>query len=132
MTGTDRWVIIVADGDVDATRLAGLVDSRRASTERPRPLVIAADGGAAKALAAGLRPDVVIGDGDSLPEVEREHLEAIGVEVRRADVDKDESDSELCLLAALEAEATLITFFGALGGERPEVARPLSGRALVC
>ena len=37
---------------------------------------------------------------------DRARLEALGVELRVADPDKDESDMELCLLTALEAGAT--------------------------
>jgi thiamine pyrophosphokinase len=38
--------------------------------------------------------------------------------MRRSPVDKDESDAELALLAAIEAGANRITVLGALGGER--------------
>lgn len=85
-------------------------------------MVIAADGAAAKALDAGVRPDLVIGDGDSLTFAERARIEAAGIELRLAAADKDESDTELCLLEALAMGATEITLVGALGGDRPEHA----------
>lgn len=107
--------LVVGDGDVDTTLLAAL--ARPAS--RP-PLLIAADGGAAHVLAAGLLPDVVVGDFDSLAATDRARLESLGVELRVAARDKDESDMELCLLAALEAGACRITLLGALGVVRPE------------
>lgn len=106
--------LVVADGDVDTsvlTELAGDPD---------RPLLVAADGGAAHVLAAGLVPDVVVGDFDSLSATDRAHLEGLGVELLAAAPDKDESDMELCLLTALERGATRLTIVGALGLVRPE------------
>ncbi len=106
--------IVVADGDVDVAALADLVAG-------PEPaMVVAADGGAAQVLAAGLVPDLVVGDFDSLAPPERERLEALGVELQVATPDKDESDMELCLLTALERGASRVTIVGALGLVRPE------------
>lgn len=107
-------IVIVADGDVDAALLAELA----AAPERPR--LVAADGGAARVLAAGLVPDLVVGDFDSLDSAQRTRLEALGVELRVASPDKDESDMELCLLTALELGPRRITVLGALGLVRPE------------
>lgn len=92
----------------------------RASESAERPWVIAADGGAARCLAAGVRPDIVVGDFDSLPVEALARLREMGVEVRTASPDKDESDMELCLMVALEAAATRVTILGALGLVRPE------------
>jgi thiamine pyrophosphokinase len=85
-----------------------------------RPWVIAADGGAARCLAAGVRPDLVVGDLDSLPDEARARLRELGVEVRAASPDKDESDMELCLLVTLEQAVPRVTILGALGLVRPE------------
>jgi len=109
---TGHHVVVIADGDVDAAWLALLA--------RPDALVIAADGGAGKALAGGITPDIVVGDGDSLRADDRARLETLGVEIRDAHRDKDESDTELSLLAAVEARAERISILGALGGQRPE------------
>ena len=106
--------LVVADGDVDVSVLAEL-----AADPRP-PRLIAADGGAARVLGAGLVPDVVVGDFDSLADAERARLEALGVELRVAPPDKDESDMELALLAAIDAGAERVTILGALGLVRPE------------
>ncbi len=130
MASTQRPIVIVADGELDVAALVTLAGPKPATPSdddgngrvAELPLVIAADGGAGKALAAGVRPDIVIGDGDSLEAHERARLEALGTELRFADPDKDESDTELCLLAALAPEASKITLLGALGGDRPEHA----------
>jgi thiamine pyrophosphokinase len=112
--GGERRAVIVADGDSDREHLRDLVAAD------PRPLLIAADGGARALLALGLRPDLVIGDGDSLPEADRRRLLDAGVELRLASPAKDESDTELCVLAAIDAGATAIAIHGGFGGDRPE------------
>lgn len=109
-----KHVLVVADGDVDVSLLGEL------ATASDEPLLIAADGGAARVLEAGLVPDIVVGDFDSLSAHDQSRLESIGVELRAADRDKDESDMELCLLAAIESGAQRITILGALGLVRPE------------
>jgi thiamine pyrophosphokinase len=81
-------------------------------------LVIAADGGARHALSLGLRLDRWVGDGDSIAPGDLAALAAAGVAVERAPSDKDESDTELAVLAALAAGAASITLLGALGGVR--------------
>ena len=106
--------LVVADGDVDVSVLTEL-----AAAPEP-PLLIAADGGAAQVLATDIVPDVVVGDFDSLAAADLARLEALGVELLVAAPDKDESDMELCLLAALERGASRVTIVGALGLVRPE------------
>jgi thiamine pyrophosphokinase len=110
--------LIVAAGAIDDEALAMLTE--RAAGGPERPLIVAADGGAARCLAAGVRPDIVVGDLDSLDSSGRAGLDELGVELRVAKADKDESDMELSLLTALEAGVTRITVLGALGIERPE------------
>jgi thiamine pyrophosphokinase len=112
---TRQQALVVADGDVDMALLGEL-----ARDADPPPWLIAADGGAARVLEAGLEPDIVVGDFDSLAPAERARLEALGVSLREADRDKDESDMELCLLTALEAGVRRIIVLGALGVVRPE------------
>ena len=78
--------------------------------------IIGADGGAARALAWGLLPDLVIGDMDSLPDAARNVLVSGGcrfVEHPRA---KDETDLELALVHAVKEGAQEIIVLGALGG----------------
>jgi thiamine pyrophosphokinase len=114
MTNTAH-AVIVADGEVETAWLHTLIDGAVS-----RPLIIAADGGAAKAHTAGFTPHLMVGDFDSLDSADREHLESLGVGSRVADRDKDESDMELCILAALGSGARRLSIVGALGGSRPE------------
>ena len=110
-----RHALVVADGDVPARAVldaawpgwdAGVVD------------VVAADGGLARARALGLRPDVLVGDLDSLAPALLAAAEADGIPIRRARADKDESDTELALLEAIARGATRVTVLGAFGGPR--------------
>jgi thiamine pyrophosphokinase len=80
--------------------------------------VVAADGGASRALDLGCRPDVVVGDGDSLGEAGLARLRAAGIALELAPVAKDESDTELAVLAAVRRGAERLTLLGALGGPR--------------
>jgi thiamine pyrophosphokinase len=79
-------------------------------------LVVAADGGARSAQLCGLNVDLVVGDGDSLDPTELAAMEAAGVQVERSRSDKDESDTELAVLACLARGASEITIVGAFGG----------------
>jgi thiamine pyrophosphokinase len=107
--------ILVGDGDVPA--LAAL-DEAWPGWDADAWLVVAADGGATKAMAAGLAPDLVVGDGDSLGAAGLAAVREAGIPVELAAVVKDESDLELAVLAALARGATRITILGALGGPR--------------
>lgn len=85
-------------------------------------LVVAADGGVRHAPALGLTVDRWVGDGDSTSATELDELAARGVAIERSAVDKDESDTELALLAALRAGADRVSIVGALGGRRVDHA----------
>jgi thiamine pyrophosphokinase len=108
--------VIVAHGDLDGATL----DRALAGPPCDGSVVIAADAGARRAEALGVLPDLVVGDADSLTEGEVARLGGMGVPVERASVDKDESDTELAILAALERGASEIRLVGALGGSRVE------------
>jgi thiamine pyrophosphokinase len=108
-------VIVVADGDAPAR--AALDDAWPGWADHAG-LVIAADGGATACPALGLVPDLVVGDGDSLGPDEQERLERSGILFEAAPVDKDESDLELALAAAVRRGADRITILGAFGGGR--------------
>ena len=101
--------VVVADGEL-APEDAEL--ARRAD------LVIAADGGARWLDAQGVRPDVLVGDLDSLEAASVTRLQAAGTRVSRHPVDKDASDTELAVEAAIAAGADRVVVLGALGGGR--------------
>lgn len=110
-----RRAIIVADGDVPSRQA---LDRSWPGWDRDVSLVVAADGGWSRAEALGLRPALLVGDGDSLAAGMFYELVAHGVEVERSPAAKDESDAELALLAVLRRGASHVTVLGALGGAR--------------
>lgn len=77
-------------------------------------LVVAADGGARYALDAGIVPDLVVGDMDSLGEVRR--FEERGASLERHPVRKDKMDGHLAVLAARDRGATAVDLLCAAGG----------------
>ena len=101
--------IVVAAGDLDPSD-ATLIESAE--------LLVAVDRGAVWLAARSLRPDLLVGDLDSVPEDVVSRLATAGVEVDRRAVDKDASDTELAIERAVHAGATRITLLGALGGRR--------------
>jgi thiamine pyrophosphokinase len=107
--------IVVADGDVPAR---DALDRAWPGWDDGVRLVIAADGGARGAEALGLRIDLIVGDGDSLGEAHIARFEAAGVPIRRVAAAKDESDTELAVLAALELGAGALAIVGGFGGGR--------------
>ncbi len=138
MTGhPDLHAILVGDGDVPAR---AALDAAWPGWDAAAGLVVAADGGATRALAAGLVPDLVVGDADSLGPAGLAAVREAGIPVELAAVAKDESDLELAVLAAVARGATRLTILGALGGPRFDhalanawlLAHPaLAGRATV-
>ena len=107
--------LILADG---AAPTRAQLDAAWPGWDAGIALVVAADGGARHATALGLRVDRWVGDGDSIDPDDLAILAAAGVEVRLAARDKDESDAELALVAAIEAGADAVTILGAIGGPR--------------
>ena len=107
--------LVLADGALDDQEI---VDRAWPGWSDGIDLVIAADGGARHAAALGRTVDRWVGDGDSIDPGELARLAAVGVRIDRAAVDKDETDTELAVLAALEANPARITILGALGGAR--------------
>ena len=81
-------------------------------------LVIAADSGLHHASALGRRVDVVVGDLDSADPALVERLEAAGTRIDRHPVDKEASDTELAVHAALAGGADRVDLLGATGGDR--------------
>ncbi|HET7652440.1 MAG TPA: thiamine diphosphokinase [Acidimicrobiales bacterium] len=79
-------------------------------------LVIAADSGVHHARALGLHVDLVVGDLDSVDARELDAVVEAGATVERHPVDKDATDLELALHAAVDRGAERIVVLGAGGG----------------
>ena len=79
--------------------------------------IIAADSGLDHALAAGLRPHLVVGDFDSVKPETLAWAAAEGIEIEQHSPDKDNTDTELALAAARTSRATDVVLLGG-GGDR--------------
>jgi thiamine pyrophosphokinase len=82
---------------------------------QPDDLIIAADGGSHHCLGLGIRPQVVIGDLDSVREDELETLSKLGTEIITYPRRKDFTDLELALLEAQKRGADRVLLLAALG-----------------
>ncbi len=102
-------ILIVANAPVEP-------DLRMSQLATNAAYIIAADGGALALQRAGIRPHILIGDLDSLSEAHVTLLSESGTQVRRYRRDKDETDLELAINAAVELGATHIDLCCVLGG----------------
>jgi len=99
-------IIIFANGelpDIERARAIISVDDH----------IICADGGTRHALALGLKPNLIIGDLDSVTDAELQKANAKIVKYPR---NKNETDLELALNHALIKKTSSILIVGALGG----------------
>jgi thiamine pyrophosphokinase len=80
-------------------------------------LVVAADGGARHALDAGIVPDLVVGDMDSLGEAGAREAEGRGAVLERHPAQKDKMDGHLAVMAVRERGATEVDLLCATGGQ---------------
>jgi thiamine pyrophosphokinase len=81
----------------------------------PNATIIAADSGLDHAVAAGLKPTVLIGDLDSISAHGKMWAYAHELEIDQHPVDKSATDTELALIRAAAAEAEHLLVFGAIG-----------------
>ncbi len=107
--------LILADGDAP-TRAR--LDEVWPGWDGGIDLVIAADGGARHAETLGVTIDRWVGDGDSIGDEDLAALAARGIPIERSRPDKDESDTELAIRAALARDRSGVVIVGALGGPR--------------
>ena len=78
-------------------------------------LIVCADNGMRHARHLGMRPHLIIGDFDSCSQEDRAYFVSEGVEMVQVPAEKDETDTELALLYALQRGATEIDVYGGLG-----------------
>ena len=107
--------LVVADGDVPGR---AALDAAWPGWADDIELVIAADGGLARVAPLGLTASLLVGDLDSIDAATLASAAGSGLPIHRAPVDKDESDAELALLAAIARGAGRVTMLGAFGGPR--------------
>lgn len=84
-------------------------------------LLIAADGGAHHCLESGFKPDIVIGDMDSLSPSLKKDLKEQGIRLVEHSRDKDQTDLELALIHAIKHGSQEVLFLGLLGGRLDQV-----------
>jgi len=83
---------------------------------QPDDMLVAADGGYLHMQTLGLKPNLLIGDLDSLPAAEVESLRAAGVELEIYPREKDATDLELALARVAARGVHEIRVVAALGG----------------
>ncbi len=106
-----RLTLVVANGVIaDPERIRARVEALDDFQ------VIAVDGGSKNCQLLGLDYNVVLGDLDSLENVERESLRKSGVQIDSFPTLKDETDLELALFHAVDRGAQEIFILGAMGG----------------
>lgn len=82
---------------------------------RDYDIIICADGGANHAYNMGLKPAIIIGDLDSIEKKVLDFYEKEGVKIQKYPSMKDETDTQLAMLKAVELGAKEITFIGVIG-----------------
>ncbi len=105
---TAKRAVIFANGTLDSSRpVRTLIE--------PDDILIAADGGAAHLQKLGLKPDIVIGDFDSISQSDLEAHRASGSDIYRHPANKDYTDLELAVSFAQSSGADEILILAALG-----------------
>lgn len=91
-------------GDADIKKLVKKTDT-----------IICADGGTQYALEAGLVPDIVLGDFDSLSKKFQKRLKELKIPLQEFPRDKDFTDSELAITYAIDQGFKELVLFGVFG-----------------
>jgi len=78
--------------------------------------IVCCDGGVRHADKLNVKPDVIVGDMDSIAAAELERREASGTKILRYPANKDATDTQLVLEYALELKPAAVEIWGALGG----------------
>jgi thiamine pyrophosphokinase len=107
----NRRVIIIANGDL-------IKPAYYRDLIADDDYIICVNGGSIHALSIGVKPDLLIGDLDSLPEKERKQIMDAKPELIEYSAAKDKSDLELAVDYAIALNPGEIIIIGALGGAR--------------
>lgn len=78
-------------------------------------LLVCADGGAAHLRRMGVKPDVLLGDLDSISEEDLEHFKDAGVKIEKFPAEKDMTDTELAVQYAIDRGCDTIIIIGGVG-----------------
>ncbi len=101
-------IVIFANGE--------LPDEQRAlALLQPSDVIVCADGGTQRALSLGLKPDVIIGDLDSIEAAAMDGALAAGAKIQQHPRDKNETDLELAIRYAVAQAPSSILIVAALG-----------------
>ena len=79
--------------------------------------IIAADSGYEHAISSGHQPHLLVGDMDSISATHLADARSLGIEIEEHSSDKDLTDAEIAMTAALDRGATAITIVAG-GGDR--------------
>ncbi len=103
-----RTAVVISGGDpLTPTEISAVPDGA---------FIVAADSGVDRAIEAGVRVHVAVGDFDSITATGYVQIENEGVEIERHPASKDETDLELALTRALVAEPDRLVVLGLDGG----------------
>lgn len=103
-----EWALIIAGGNPVKASLAARLDTA--------DWVVAADSGLDQANRLGIRPDLVIGDMDSVSPEALANAAAAGIRIEHHPEDKDTTDLELAIDAAAKKGFDQATIIGGTGG----------------
>lgn len=81
--------------------------------------IICADSGVRHAFKMNIKPDILVGDLDSISYEDRRKVEELGIKIVKFPKEKDYTDTELAICEALKVGASEAVLLGALGG-RPD------------
>jgi len=104
-------IVIVSGG-----RLGDADFFRKNMAQAANRLLICCDGGARHLAAAGIMPDVLVGDMDSIGHSQLADYQRQGVKIIKHPADKDFTDTALALNYALDLRPETIDIWGAQGG----------------
>jgi thiamine pyrophosphokinase len=111
MPDNGQWVlVIIGGGPLHPTAIAAV----NAATTRP-VRTIAADSGFDQAVAAGIRPDVLVGDLDSISHEGVQAAIESGAFIEAHSPDKDLTDTELALAKAIDAGVPHLVVLAGVG-----------------